>query len=103
MATSFTEISRSLEGMSNEQQSGSIPMVKLVYEVDQRRRRKQELGFRPVTISHSRSGFKTMSPAKCNGRSARIPPQTQPRLCDIGSRSSQTRSKNGMKKLFGRL
>ncbi|MFS7920940.1 hypothetical protein Hanom_Chr03g00230771 [Helianthus anomalus] len=71
-------------------------MVKLVYEVDRRRRRKMELGFRPVTISHSRSCFKTMSPAKCNGRTARIPPQTQPQrqfwliFCNIGSRSSQT-------------
>ncbi|MFS7920946.1 hypothetical protein Hanom_Chr03g00230831 [Helianthus anomalus] len=37
-----------------------------------------------------------MSPMKCNGRAARIPPQTQPRrqlwliFCDIGSRSSPT-------------
>ncbi|KAM0005728.1 hypothetical protein Hdeb2414_s0202g00831101 [Helianthus debilis subsp. tardiflorus] len=45
---------------------GSIPMVQVVYEVDRRWWRTLELGFRPVTISHSRSGFKTMSPATCH-------------------------------------
>ncbi|MFS7962884.1 hypothetical protein Hanom_Chr08g00731761 [Helianthus anomalus] len=41
-------------------------MVQVVYEVDRRCRRKLELGFRPVTISDSRFGFKTMSPATCH-------------------------------------
>ncbi|MFS7935055.1 hypothetical protein Hanom_Chr05g00398921 [Helianthus anomalus] len=41
-------------------------MVQVVYEVDRTWRRKLELGFRPVTVSHNRSGFKTMSPATCH-------------------------------------
>ncbi|MFS8019291.1 hypothetical protein Hanom_Chr15g01402111 [Helianthus anomalus] len=41
---------------------GSINDVGSVYEVDRRQRRKLELGFRLVTISHSRSGFIKMSP-----------------------------------------
>ncbi|MFS7986549.1 hypothetical protein Hanom_Chr11g01011631 [Helianthus anomalus] len=36
-------------------------MVKMVYEVDRRRRQKLELGFQPVTTSHSRSGFKMIT------------------------------------------
>ncbi|MFS7949508.1 hypothetical protein Hanom_Chr06g00572401 [Helianthus anomalus] len=41
-------------------------MVQVVYEVDRRWRRTLELGFRPVTISQSRSGFRTMYPATCH-------------------------------------
>ncbi|KAF5785449.1 hypothetical protein HanXRQr2_Chr10g0428791 [Helianthus annuus] len=69
-------------------------MVQVVYEGDQRWRQKLELGFR--SVSHSLSGFKTMSPATCNGHAVRASPQTQTRRRlwlisrDIGSRSFQT-------------